>query len=444
MRTVHLPYGKTGLDVEVPDSSTVVEPDDPPALSDEEGAVTEALRSPMGGPPLESLVEDRAIKMSSWCSPTSRGRCRTRRCSPRFSPSSSGWERDQSAWSCCARRERTAAPLTPRCPLSSLPNPLPLPSPRPQRHGGRARGRGRRGRHRGAGSTVATWTRTCGSSPVSWNRTSSQGSAEGRKAVCPGSRRPGHHSRGALADAGSRARWPRGPSWRVTRSTTSCRRATELAAPALSLDVTIDRARRLTGVFNGPLPKAHEAACESVLRHSVSSVDGPFDVVLTTNGGYPLDRNLYQAVKGMAAAERVVADGGTIVVAAECVDGLPGGGAFEQLLAGAQDASQLLAGGAALPGSPEQAGTAHPPETPALPDGWQAQVLGRVLSKAEVWLFAGGLDDESVRRAQLRPVRDVGAAVTEALGRRGVGSRLCVLVRGPLAVATTAGNGRDV
>ena len=57
MRTVHLPYGTKGLDVEVPDSAIVVEPDDPPALLDEEGAVSGALRSPAGGPRLEALVE---------------------------------------------------------------------------------------------------------------------------------------------------------------------------------------------------------------------------------------------------------------------------------------------------------------------------------------------------------------------------------------------------
>ena len=56
-------------------------------------------------------------------------------------------------------------------------------------------------------------------------------------------------------------------------------------------------------------------------------------MVVTTNGGYPLDRNLYQAVKGMAAAERVVAAGGTIVMAAACADGAAGGGAFARLLA---------------------------------------------------------------------------------------------------------------
>jgi hypothetical protein len=204
--------------------------------------------------------------------------------------------------------------------------------------------------------------------------------------------------------------------------------------------VTIDRERKLTGVFAGPLHGTHRAACQTVLATSVSRVSGPFEVVLTTNGGHPLDRNLYQAVKGMAAAERVVAPGGTIVMASECADGLPAGGAFERLLAGARDAGELLAGGApSFGGSAVRsvAGSASElPPPPAEPDGWQTQVLGRVLSKADVWLRSDGIDDDSARLAQLRPVHDLDAAVEEALSRYGEAASLCVLVRGPLAVAT--------
>ena len=68
---------------------------------------------------------------------------------------------------------------------------------------------------------------------------------------------------------------------------------------------------------------------------AVRGVGAPFDVVVSTNGGYPLDRNLYQAVKGMAAAERIVRDGGIIVMAAACEDGVPAGGAFARLLGAA-------------------------------------------------------------------------------------------------------------
>jgi nickel-dependent lactate racemase len=197
------------------------------------------------------------------------------------------------------------------------------------------------------------------------------------------------------------------------------RAATALCPPQLSLDVTIDTERRLTGVFAGVLPDSHRAACRFASEAVSLPVDGPFDVVLTTNGGHPLDRNLYQAVKGMAAAERVVAEGGIIVVAAACSDGIPAGGAFAGLLEEASNPAELVR-----------------PRAPGRVDVWQAQVLGRVLERAEIWLHSGGLDDREVLSGQMRPVPDVTAAVAEALGR-GPGKRLCVLPQGPLTVATS-------
>ena len=208
------------------------------------------------------------------------------------------------------------------------------------------------------------------------------GFSGGPKAVCPGLADLDTILEAHSRTHGSRARMA---TWTVMDGNPVhefVRRATDLAPPDLSLDVTIDRTRRLTGVFCGPLPRCPPGGLrERASQTSVSSVDGPFDVVLTTNGGYPLDRNLYQAVKGMAAAERVVSPGGTIIVAAECSDGLPGGGAFERLLAGGRDASAALLAGGGGPAGETAAGS-----SPAEPDGWQTQVLGRVLSKAQVWL----------------------------------------------------------
>jgi nickel-dependent lactate racemase len=192
-----------------------------------------------------------------------------------------------------------------------------------------------------------------------------------------------------------------------------------LAPPTLSLDVAINGARRLTAVFAGPLPHGHRAACAFVEETAVARVEGRFEVVLTTNAGFPLDRNLYQAVKGMAAAERVVTRGGTIVVAAACADGLPAGGPFARLLAAARGADDLLSDAGA-----------------SAPDRWQVQVLGRVLGTADVWLHTDGLRDDEVRAAHLVPVGDVSTAVAAALDRAGPGARLCVLPEGPLTVVT--------
>ncbi len=61
-------------------------------------------------------------------------------------------------------------------------------------------------------------------------------------------------------------------------------------------------------------------------------VNSPYDLVVTTNSGFPLDMNLYQAVKGMSAAEQIVRQGGTILMASECSDGVPDHGNFRELL----------------------------------------------------------------------------------------------------------------
>ena len=201
------------------------------------------------------------------------------------------------------------------------------------------------------------------------------------------------------------------------------RAATDLCPPDLSVDVTIDGERRLTGVFAAPLPTGHRAAIAAAAETVTQRVPGRFDVVLTTNGGHPLDRNLYQSVKGLAAAERVVATGGIIVMAAACGDGVPDDGAFARILATSGSVEELAR-----------------PDGPAQVDGWQSQVLGRVLGRAEVWLHAEGLTGASIHAARMVPVDDVGDAVGEALARRAreTGRRpsLCVLPRGPLTVAT--------
>jgi lactate racemase len=199
------------------------------------------------------------------------------------------------------------------------------------------------------------------------------------------------------------------------------RAATALAPPHLSLDVAINRARQVTAVFAGPLPAAHDAACAHVQSSAVREVDVSFDLVVSTNGGYPLDRNLYQAVKGMAAAERIVRPGGIIVMAAACADGVPAGGAFARLLADARTPADLADASA----------------TPEL-DRWQAQVLGRVLARAEVHLHAEGLDGRAFPGALLTPAPDLDDTVATALQRLGPGARVAVIPEGPLTVATVA------
>jgi nickel-dependent lactate racemase len=246
------------------------------------------------------------------------------------------------------------------------------------------------------------------------------GFSGGPKAVCPGLAATetileAHHPR-RIADTDATF---------VTRQGNPVhdfvRAAVALAPPHLSLDVAINRRRQVTAVFAGPLGVAHDAACAFVEESAVQHVDAPFDVVVSTNSGHPLDRNLYQAVKGMAAAERIVRAGGIIVMAAACVDGIPADGAFARVLAGARTPADLIdsAGGPEL-------------------DRWQAQVLGRVLQRAQVWLYSEGLTDQMTADALLVPVHDLSTVVADALMALGGTGRVAVLPEGPLTVATVS------
>ena len=99
-----------------------------------------------------------------------------------------------------------------------------------------------------------------------------------------------------------------------------------------AFDVTLNGEKEITAAFAGELFAEHRAACGTSMREAMREVRAPFDVVVTTNSGFPLDQNLYQTIKGMSAAAKVVKDGGVILCAAECRDGLPDHGAYARAL----------------------------------------------------------------------------------------------------------------
>lgn len=189
--------------------------------------------------------------------------------------------------------------------------------------------------------------------------------------------------------------------------------------PSFLLNVTLNDQRGITGVFAGDLAVAHRAGRETVRRSAMQEVDAPFEVVVTTNSGYPLDQNLYQGVKGMSAAARIVRPGGTIILAAECSEGIPTGSPYELLLREESSIEGVLAR-LATPGF-------------SRPEQWQAQLQGVVQSKARV-LVHSSIPDGLLRRAHLEPCPDIAQAVEDALGRAGPGARVAVLPLGPLTI----------
>jgi nickel-dependent lactate racemase len=185
------------------------------------------------------------------------------------------------------------------------------------------------------------------------------------------------------------------------------------------VNVTLNRRREITAVFSGDVTAVHRAGCAFSRETAMVACDRPLPIVVTTNSGYPLDQNLYQAVKGMSAAAQVVADSGYIVTAARCNDGFPQHGNFKQLLFDHASPQSLL-------------DTIMSPGF-SLFDQWQAQLLARILVKARVGLYSE-LPAEEVRRAHLEPVEDVERALATELTRIGRDAPVAVLPEGPMTI----------
>jgi nickel-dependent lactate racemase len=169
--------------------------------------------------------------------------------------------------------------------------------------------------------------------------------------------------------------------------------------PTFVLNVTLNQVRQITGVFAGDMLAAHRAGADFVCESALCPVDGPFDLVITSNSGYPLDLNLYQAVKGMAAAAQIVREGGNIIVAASCWDGIPDHGEYKRLLWEAGSVDELLAR-MMRPGFRCQ-------------DQWEAQIQAQIQSKAQVHVYADGLSEEELACALVTPCQSIEETVAE-------------------------------
>jgi len=191
------------------------------------------------------------------------------------------------------------------------------------------------------------------------------------------------------------------------------------AGPSFVLNVALNDERQITGVFAGELIAAHKVGCEFVRKSSMQKFDAPFDIVVTTNSGYPLDLNLYQAVKGMSAGARVIKPGGTLIIACECREGVPAGSSFDELLRSARSPAEILSL-LASPGFQR-------------PEQWQAQIQAIIQRNANVLLYSS-LSDEVVRSAHLMPCRDIAGAVNTLVRNNRNGTRIAVLPQGPLTI----------
>ncbi len=211
--------------------------------------------------------------------------------------------------------------------------------------------------------------------------------------------------------------------WGVTRGNPVWEEVREVAGQAgrlFLLNVTLNRDKAVTGVFAGDLDEAHAAGCAFVRSRAMVAVPRPFDIVVTTNSGYPLDINLYQSVKGLRAADPIVRDGGAIIIAARCADGIPEHGLYGKILRESRTPRELLARICA-PGFLEQ-------------DQWQAHIQALVQQKASVYVRSDGLTDDQIRAALLLPCRRIEDTIAALLERYGRGASICVMPEGPQTI----------
>ena len=415
---VRLAYGRSGLEVELPDDVTLIEPAHREGLPVERGAVVAALREPIAGPSLASLARPgmrAVIVFSDITRPVP-----NRRILPPILAEldAAGIRRADITLLNATGLHRPNS----RDELIEMLGPEIVEGYRVVNHVA------------GDAASLESVGRTSRGTEVSLDREYLgaelriltgfvephffAGFSGGAKSLLPGVAGEAavlsNHGAAILAD--------RRATWGVTAGNPvfeEAREVARLAPPSFILNVTMNRERAITGVFAGELTAAHDAACAFARESAMRPVAEPFDVVLTTNSGYPLDMNLYQAVKGMSAAAGITRPGGAIVIAAECSEGV-GHGHFVELLTSRESPQELL-------------DLIHSPGFRML-DQWQVQLLAELLKRHPIYLHAHRLGADEIRRAHLQPCADLAATVAELRAAAGVNARVAVMPEGPLTI----------
>jgi nickel-dependent lactate racemase len=208
-------------------------------------------------------------------------------------------------------------------------------------------------------------------------------------------------------------------SWGVTEGNPIWEEMREVALltnPTFLLNVALNVSREITGVFAGEMLAAHARGCAFVKENAMCAVSQPYDIVITTNSGYPLDQNLYQSVKGMSAASQIV----SILIAAACEDGLPDHGQYAALLREAGSIQGVI-DMISKPGFTAQ-------------DQWQVQIQAQIQSRAEVYVYSDGLTDTQIEQALFIPCRNLEDTLARLLEKNGSARRICVIPEGPQTI----------
>lgn len=196
--------------------------------------------------------------------------------------------------------------------------------------------------------------------------------------------------------------------------------AAEFVPGLFLLNITLNRNKEITNVFAGDLRTAHKAGCQFVKDSAMAPVDKLYDIVITSNSGYPLDLNIYQTVKGMSAAAQIVKPGGSIIMAAECWDGIPSNSDYETILTSVSSVNDLM--------------KFIVENESTLKDTWQIYYQALIQQKANVYMYSDKLDDQTIRRALFTPVNDISKLTDELVSKTGPDAKICILPEGPQTI----------
>jgi nickel-dependent lactate racemase len=419
MPQVTLAYGRTGLPVDVPDGASVITPVQHPAAADVPAELRRALRDPVSGAPLRERVRPGQTVAISACDGT------------RAQP----------------RHLMIPAVLEELDGIVDLDDVVVLVATGTHRANTDAELRAMFGdevvdevrivNHDSRASDTHRWMGTFGDGVPVWLNEQwvdadvrittgfvephfFAGFSGGPKMVAPGL--AALDTVLVLHDA-KRIGDPRA-TWGVTQGNPVHDDVRAIAAAAggvtYSFDVVLNTRQEVIEAFGGDVLEMHATAIERARAVAMAPVEAPFDVVVTSGAGFPLDQNLYQSVKGMSAAAQVARPDGLIVCAAECGDGFPDHGSYREVLTSASSPEALVE----MISAREQ----------TVPDQWQVQIQARIQSAHRVVMHTSHLTDAQLAEAHLSQTRDIAATVAEAVGAAGPDARVCVLPEGPQTI----------
>lgn len=196
-------------------------------------------------------------------------------------------------------------------------------------------------------------------------------------------------------------------------------RAARMVNVQYILNVALNAEKKVIAAWAGDLEQAHAEGVAFIRKWSqCESITG--DIVVTSNGGYPLDQNLYQSPKAVATAEACAGDDGVIIMCCSCVDGM-GGTHFAELI---------------RMGTPEEidAYLSKIPSKETIPEQWCPQIYARILHKHKM-ILVSKLDEETVRACNMIPAKSADEALKIALEMKGQDASVVVIPDGVSVLA---------